>query len=172
MAKIKEPVTLRGFSVFLNGDTKAGLVKDGAPPKITKQMEEFRNAGMFQPKKTWLGMEAQEVELTLGDVSQDVAKTMSALKSDDIALTFRAAYKGEDSSDFKESIMEIRGELSEFDHGTYKEGELTEVKVKIEVAYYKWVYDGVVVHEFDPSNLIYIMDNTDILKGMRDIIMP
>ncbi len=171
MANMQTPTTLRGWTAILNGNQKAGLVKEGSPPKITKKMEEYRNAGMFQSKKAWLGMEAQEVELTLGDVSADIAAAMRNLKADDIALTFRAAYKGEDKEDFKESLIEIRGELSEFDQGSFKEGELTEVKVKIEVGYYKWSYEGRTIHEFDPDNLLYIFDGQDVLKGMRDIIL-
>lgn len=170
MAQVQKPTTLRGWTVILNGNQKAGLVKEGTPPKIVKKMEEYRNAGMFQTQKAWLGMEAQEVELTLGDVSSDVAAAMRNLKSDDIALTFRAGYKGEDKDDFKASVIEVRGELSEFDGGAFKEGELTEVKVKIEVNYYKWSYDGQTIHEFDPDNLLYIFDGQDVLGGLRNIL--
>ncbi len=65
MAQIHKPTTLRGWSVVLNGNQKAGLVKEGNPPKIVKKMEEYRNAGMFQTQKAWLGMEAQEVEVKI-----------------------------------------------------------------------------------------------------------
>ncbi len=170
-SKIQTPTTLRGWNVYIDGSSYAGRISEGTPPKVTKKMEEYRNAGMFQPLKAWLGMEAQEVELTFSDVSVDIAKQIGHLVNDEINLTFRSAYKAESSDVYMESEMQVRGELVEFDHGNLKEGELTEVKVKIDVIFYKWKYDGVDIHEFDPQNAKYVINGKDLTQGMRDIIL-
>lgn len=171
MVKTRQtPTTLVGYKAVLNGVSKAFLVKEGSPPKIVKKMEEYRNAGMRQPLKTALGYEAQDVELTFTDVTVDAAKIMGSDKNDDIALTFRSGYQAANSDELIPSIIEIRGQISEFDGGSLQEGELTEVKIKIEVTYYKWTYDGVVVHEFDPMNLLYVFDGEDSTKALREIL--
>lgn len=165
-SQLKEPKTLKGWNIFIDGYSQAGLVAEGTPPKIIAKMEEFQNAGMMQPQKIALGYEIQEVEFTFTDLAVEVDLQVG----EKVDLAFKGAYQTGVDDDFSASEIRIVGEIEEIDRGTYKQGEKTEVKIKMTVNYYKYIYEGQLVHEFDPMNCIYVIGNKDHTKSVRDIL--
>ncbi len=164
MDKLKTPRSLKGWNVFIDGYSKGGRVAEGTPPKITVKMEEYQNAGMMQPQKTALGYEIQEVEFTFTDIANEIDLQVGKK----VDLGFKAAYQANIEDDFINAEMRIVGEIEEIDRGSLKQGEKTEVKVKLTVNYYKYMLDGQIIHEFDPMNCIFVIGGNDQAQSMRN----
>ncbi len=163
--QIKTPNNLIGFMVYIDGHPQGGLVTEGTPPKIVAKTEEYQNAGMMQPQDAFLGYELQEVEFTFNDVAVQMDKHVG----NTIELAFYGGF-GETEDDVKEAEIRITGRIKEIDRGSFKQAEKTEVKIKLTVKFYKYVYDGVIVHEFDPTNGIFKIDGQDQMASLRSAI--
>ncbi|MDE1493292.1 phage major tail tube protein, partial [Xenorhabdus bovienii] len=64
----------------------------------------------------------------------------------------------------------LRGRFSEFDHGSYKQGDNTQTKVSAKNTYYKLTWDGEVMIEIDTVNMVEIVGGVDRLEAHRRAI--
>ena len=64
----------------------------------------------------------------------------------------------------------MRGVTKSYDLGTFKQGEPTETTVKLELSYLKITRGSTVVVELDKFNHIFVVEGTDYMKEIRDLI--
>ena len=158
----------KNINLFIDGRGYAGKVTEFDPPKLTLKTEDFRAGGMDAPRRIDMGMEPLETMMTLADVDRDSLKLFGLVEGADTAITLRGGQQGPGPGAGVEAFVhQLRGRITEVDWGTWKPGELSPVKLKADLGYYKLEIAGETVHEIDVDNMVRIIDGVDQLAEMR-----
>jgi P2 family phage contractile tail tube protein len=161
------PRTLKDMMLFNEGLAYLGEAASVTLPKLTRKMEEWRGAGMSAPLKLDMGMEALEMESSFGGPMRDILRQFGATKVNGIYLRFAGTYQRDDSGAVDMIEIVVRGRHEEIDRGESKPGEAGEFKVKTAAAYYKESWNGRVEMEFDPLNMVEIVNGVDLMAQRR-----
>lgn len=164
------PSKLKDLNMFNEGQTYLGEVKSVTLPKLGRAFEDYRGGGMNGPVKIDNGMQAIDLEWTVGGLALQVLRQFGAVKIDAVQLRFVGAYQRQDvgTTDAVEVVM--RGRHEEIDPGDQEPGEDTETKIKTSCAYYKLTVNGRVEIEVDFLRGIEIVDGVDRTAEVRQII--
>lgn len=161
---------LKNFNVFNEGNSYMGVVAEITPPKISHAMEDWRGGGMIGPVKVDNGLEALEMEMTVGGMVKQLMRQMGMTAVDGVLLRFAGAYQADDGSGVDAVEIVTRGRWQELDMGNAKAGDDTEHKVKSPLAYYKLVINNRVEIEIDMLNSIYMVDGVDRYAEIRSAL--
>jgi P2 family phage contractile tail tube protein len=143
------PSTLKAFYFFNDGNSWLGQVDEIELPKIKKKIEDHQGAGMQAPAPMGLGYEALEMTATMGGlvaaaITQSVLMGTSAVNG-----RFSGAYQRDDTCAVIPVDIYVRGNCSEVDFGTAKQGDKNKVKLAFKLSYIRVVMDGAVLAEID-----------------------
>ena len=148
----------------------AGEIEEMELPKIVYTTEDFRAGGMDMPIKVRQGMEAMEFTATAKTYNPAFFRIHGVVRgARGVQLKINEALEDLDGTVHKVEHF-ITGDVNEIDPGSTKPGEGGSVKLKVDVFYYKQVFDGRVLNEFDPLNMIAIVDGVDLLAALRDAL--
>lgn len=164
------PAVLKNFAVFVDGTSYAGEVDSVTLPKLKRKMEEFRAGGMRVGAKVDMGMEALEADISAGGWLKEVLKQWGAAKADGVPLRFAGAVQADDSGDYHAVEVYMRGRWEELDMGDSKAGDKSNFKAKMQLTYYRLVWDGEDLIEIDALNLVEKVGGNDITARVRDIL--
>ncbi|AJX16361.1 phage tail protein [Burkholderia ubonensis] len=160
------PETLYNLGMYVDGRGFLKRTPEVSPPKLKIKTEDYRAGGMDAPVKVDQGMEAMQASFTMGTIERDVLKFFGLADGNAFNATFRGAFRDTQGKTKAVAII-MRGMLSEYDPGSWKPGEKSEVKYTAELSYYKAEIDGAVIHEIDVLNMIRVIDGVDQLADVR-----
>jgi len=164
------PAKLKHFNVFLDGQSYIGETGELTLPKLTRKMEEWRGGGMVGPAKYDFGIEAMELEWSLGGIERNMLNKWGAQTVDGVMLRFSGAYQDDKNDEWIAVEIVVRGRYSEVDFGTAKAGDDTTTKATMALTYYKLAINGETVIEIDTTNFIEVVGGVDALAQVRKIL--
>lgn len=157
---------LKNVNLFVDGRGYAGQVMEANLPKLTIKMEEHRDGGMDAPAEIDMGMEKLECDFSTSNVDPELLRSWGLAPGSLVPVTFRGALESEDGT-VAPVTCQVRGQVKEIDHGTWKPGEKVPLKCAMAVRYYKYEHDGQVLVEIDVDNMIRNINGTDRLAEQR-----
>jgi Bacteriophage tail tube protein len=163
------PRKLKNFNLFIDGLSYVGQVTEVSLPKLGRKMEEFRCGGMNGPVKADMGMQALELDFTVG-LNVEIFRTFGVTKADGVLLRFAGAWQREDSAQVDAVEVVARGRHEEINQDNAKAGDDAPTKVKSALSYYKLTVNGVVEIEIDLMNFVENVGGTDRLAEQRAAI--
>jgi P2 family phage contractile tail tube protein len=149
------PQKRKKINAYVDGGSWIGVVTEFEPPKIVTKMEEHRGGGMHAPIDIDMGLEKMEASITMGGLAMAVFRRAGEQSVDGVRLRLVEAYEADSTGTPRTVEHYIGGRFNEIEWGTAKEGDDTEHKYAISVAYYRLVVDGRVELENDPLNGVY-----------------
>jgi len=164
------PKKLKNFVLFNDGNAYIGEVPEVTLPKLVAKMEDYRAGGMPGSVKIDQGLEALTCEWTAAGYLVDAFRQFGSAKIDGVMLRMTQALQADDTEAITPAEIIMRGRHSEIDFGNAKAGEMTQVKIKTELTYYKLSIDGVEVVEVDMVNGIFIVGGVDRMAETRQAL--
>lgn len=157
---------LKNFNLLLDGTSYAGVASEVVLPKLTRNTSEFRAGGMNGPIESDMGMQAMQLDFTVG-MDVGVFRQFGITKADGVLMRFVGAYQREDSDEVTAVEIVARGRYKEIDAGTAKAGEDAPLKVSAALSYYKLTVDNQVEVEIDLLNFVENIGGVDRLAEQR-----
>jgi P2 family phage contractile tail tube protein len=155
------PKTLKNFTCFIDGVGFAGLIEEGALPKLALMVEEYQGGGMAGPVDIDMGsVEKMEFELTFSEYNPGL---MGLFGRDDLQVSLRGAQ----GNDNEAVIVETRGLFRELDGGSWKAGEKGSLKCAFTAKYLKMTVASDELIEVDIEGLIFKTGGVDRNASMR-----
>ncbi|PNH90832.1 phage major tail tube protein [Vibrio diazotrophicus] len=153
--------------LYADGKEKIASLIEYTPPVPEVLNEEFRGGGMDMAISMDMGMAAMESSFTIGEDPDILA--LFGIKSEGKKIPFfiRSHLENDVTGDTKTVEEEIRGKVTKIDHGTKSGGSFTATTVTIKPTYYKYVSGGRTIHEFDPVNMVRIVNGVDQIAAAR-----
>ena len=164
------PAKLKNLNLFNEGQSYLGIIAELTPPKITHATEDWRGGGMLGPVKIDNGLEAMEVEYTLGGYSSQIVSQSGQLAIDGTLVRAVGAFQSDQYGAVDQVELVMIGRQTERDPGNWKPGDDTEIKVKHALTYYKEIVNGRDLIEIDMIAGIYIVDGVDRYAAIRAAI--
>ena len=150
------PRQLKGFTAFINGEDKYGILIDISRPKISRKTEDYTPGGV----------DKLEMEITAKGYEADMLKSMSSTIGGTL-IRYQGALQQEDGEGYQQLKGEARGRIIEADPGNDKQNEGGEHKFKIALVYWKETLDGEPILEFDVLGNKAIFGGKDERTGLR-----
>ena len=163
------PRKIKNFTLFNEGLSYLGEVDEVTLPKLTRKTEEFRGGGMNGPVAADMGLEALNMEFTVG-MDVRVYRQFGISKVDGALIRFVGAWQREDSDQVTAAEVVARGRYTELDPGTAKAGEDAPLKVMANLSYYKLTVDGQIEVEIDLMNFVEVVGGVDRLAEQRNAL--
>ena len=160
------PRQLKGFTAFINGEDKYGILIDISRPKISRKTEDYTPGGVMTEMTTVHGFDKLEMEITAKGYEADMLKSMSSTIGGTL-IRYQGALQQEDVEGYQELKGEARGRIIEADPGNDKQNEGGEHKFKISLVYWKETLDGEAILEFDVLGNKAIFGDKDERTGLR-----
>jgi P2 family phage contractile tail tube protein len=165
------PRKIKAFQMFVDGTGYVGEGEEATIPKLTRKMEEYRSGGMQGPIGVDLGQEKAEMELTFGEYAEAIIKTWGIC--DHKGVKFRimvAAERDDEECEVTPIEIVVHGRISEIDSGTWKGGDMSTMKIKVEVGFFEFLSNGESLIKFDLENLILVVGGKDLMAKRRAAI--
>lgn len=162
------PQVIENFSLFVDGRGYAGKSPELTPPKLARKNRDYHAGGMSAPITIDMGQDKMEADFTLEEYSRDVLRLYGVVDLSHVALRFTGSLIRQDGSVPDPAEVFLRGRIREMDFGSWKAGEGAQLKVVMDVAYYKLTINGVVEIEIDPVNMIEVVGGVDRLAKTRN----
>ncbi len=164
------PFKLKNHNLFANGTSWVGQVPEIQLPKLAKKVEQYRGGGMLGELDVEMGLEKLESEIKLGGLNRQALRLFGAIGVEGVRLRFVGAYQSDDDGSVLASEMVMGGMFTEFDPGSAKVGDNTEMPLKATLNYLKWSINGRTDLEIDVKNCIWIQDGIDRMALIRAAI--
>ncbi len=158
---------LTNFNLFVDGKGYAGKVKEIELAKLKPKLLDYLAGGMAAEIQVPLGMvEPMEMNFTLMAYDLESVKHFGLVCGSPVSMTARGAVCVDDGST-KSVTISMRGNLTEFDPGTWKAGDEANIKVSVSLVYYRLDQAGQPLAEIDVENMVAIIDGRDQLAATR-----
>lgn len=164
------PSVIENFSLFVDGRGYAGKCPELTVPKLTRKTRDYQAGGMSGPVTIDMGMDKLEAEFTLEEYNADVLRLFGLTDLAHVALRFTGSIIRQDGATPEPVEVFVRGRIRELDFGGWKAAEGAQLKVMLDVAYYKLTLRGTVEIEIDPVNMIEVIGGVDRLAVTRNNI--
>lgn len=164
------PSKLKHFATFVDGENYVGEIPEVTLPKLTRKLEEYISGGMSGPIEQDYHVEKLEAELKAAGWFVGLLKQWGNPAHDGAQLRFVGSVQADDITGAKPLEVVMRGRLKEWDPGGAKAGDKTEQTYKYGLSYYRLVFDGQVLLEFDLVNMVEIVGGVDRLATHRAIL--
>lgn len=168
------PRVLSHFQLFIKDNGYAGICSEVVLPELKIKTEKWRAGGMDGNISIDLGMEDMEAEFTLGEYVAEVLQCFGFKQSGNIAVSVRGCMTGAPLTESPTVeipiVVEMRGKILNIPLGTWKAGEKSELKFKMEVQMIKMSIMGEEIFHIDPANMIRIVQGVDQLAGVKAAI--
>lgn len=158
---------LTNFTLFVDGKGYAGKIKEIELPKVTPMMLDYQAGGMVGTVKTSMGiLEPLEMSFTLMAYDLNALAHFGLVMGAFVPLTARGAITLE-TGEVVTAVIALRGQLTEFDPGTWTPGEESNIKVSLTLVYYRLDQGGNTIAEFDIENAVLKINGVDQLVATR-----
>lgn len=158
---------LTNFTLFVDGRGYAGKIKELELPKVTPVTVDYLGGGMAGTIKVPMGLvEPLEMSFTLMAYDLTVLTHFGVVMGAFMPLTARGAITLETGEVVPVMIL-MRGQLTEFDPGTWTPGEESNIKISLALGYYRLEQGGVPIAEFDLENSVHTINGIDQLALTR-----
>lgn len=162
------PRTLKNMMLYNEGQNYMGEVKTVTLPTLTRKIEEWRGGGMPGAIGMDMGMDGlTELASTFGGPMRDILRQFGALRVNGVYMRFAGFYQQDDTAQSDNIEVIVRGRHTEIEMGDQEVGEMGEFKVTSTLAYYKLVWNGRTEIEYDPLNMIFIVNGVDLMAEQR-----
>lgn len=163
------PYKLKNMNLFNDANSLMGVASEVTLPKLGRQFENFRGAGMNGNVAVDMGLsdDSTEFEWKLGGLNIDAVKQFAIAQASGVLLRFMGAYQRDDTGEVLPVEVVTRGRHEEIDFGTQKPGDDTEMTIKTRWTYYKLTVGGAVITEIDLLGMKEIVDGKDRLEQQR-----
>lgn len=160
------PRTLKAMMVFNEGQGYLAEAKSVTLPTLTRKMEDWRIGGGVLAMD--MGMDGVlELTSTFGGPERQFLRQFGIAKVNGIYLRFVGSYQKDDTAAIDTVEVVVRGRHSEIEMGDQEVGEVGEFKVVSALAYYKLIWNGRTEIEYDPLNMVLIVDGVDLMAEQR-----
>lgn len=164
------PKRLSGFTLYLNGRDKSGLITSMKLPDLSLKSEGYQSGGMNQPVPILSGsMDMMQAEITLAEYDMQVVRNFGNV---DEPLQLEA--KGVARLDKAYQAMAIRmgGYITNIPGWEWTAGDMqTTMTFTVQLNYYAIDVDGFNVVEIDPINMKRVINGKDQLEFIRLFLM-
>jgi len=163
------PRKLKNLNLFNDGNNYLGVCKSCTLPPLGRKMESYRGGGMNGPVKADLGMADDGIQFAwkTGGLDLIVLRQFGAIKASGVMLRFAGSYQQDDTGDYTDVEIVVRGRHETVEMGEAKAGDDTEHSITTTCTYYKLTVDGETLIEIDLLNFIEIIDGEDRLAAQR-----
>lgn len=155
------PRKLINMTAFIDGANYLGTVSEFEQPKLAIATDDWRGGGMLGPVKLDMGLESLEATITMGGHVAALVRKFGTTAIDGVTVRLVGAYRADDGSAAQSVEIYIGGRFSEIDQGKSKQGDATEHKYTVPLAYYRREVDGAVDVEIDMVNGVFLVDGFD-----------
>ena len=162
MANIKDPRTLIGSAVYIEGDRYIGTVEDISLPDISFQTIE---SGTAVKRETPVPIiDAMSATLKISGDDKAVHKATARQLSELAEISIR-----NDTTTVRHDALDITlgGRVKVLKAPTLKAGEKVETEIEIALDLYVYQVNGVKRVEIDATNIICSIDGVDLLEQTR-----
>lgn len=158
---------LQAFSIYIEGFGHAGDGEECKPPVLKKKTEKFRGGGMLAEREIALGYEAFMFSAKFcSSDPQLLTKGGLFVGNKNFAFSVRAYMDGDNNAQHT-SIIQMRGEVTKLDPGTWQAGKKAMLDFETYLNAVKWTIDGTVVWDIDIENYIFAVGGTDPNLAVR-----
>ncbi|SMH35808.1 phage major tail tube protein [Maritimibacter sp. HL-12] len=158
------PRKIRNFNAFVDGVSYFGRLTEGTLPQVKIQTEAHRGAGQDGPVGIDMGTEGMTADLTFAEWPVDVMKMLGTVQR----FVFRpAAASAEGGGDADTIIATVSGLITAPEVGTLKPGEGSNLKLAMDVRYYRLEINGDEIWEIDLAAGIRKVGGVDQLAEIR-----
>lgn len=157
---------LKNFHLMVDGRGYAGQVEEYTPPVLNLQTEDFRGGGMDAPVSITMGMEKLETSFALVAYDKDVLALWGVAQGKEFPMTVKGALESHDGT-VKSVAHSMRGKIRSIDSGTWQAGQKPQLKITMDLTYYKLEHSSQVIHEVDVVNMIRTINGIDVLAEIR-----
>lgn len=163
------PRKLKNLNLFNEGNSYLGVSKSVTLPVLARKMEAYRGGGMAGPVKADLGFsdDGLQMEWKTGGLDLIALRQFGAVSAAGVMLRFAGSYQQDDTGEYTDVEVVVRGRHETIDMGEATPGEDTEHTITTTCSYYKLTVDGEVIVEIDLLNFIEIIDGKDMLEEQR-----
>jgi P2 family phage contractile tail tube protein len=159
-------------NVYVNGNNFLGKAREVRLPTISVQKTEHRPLGTFATIALPQGIERMEMSIIFETFNADVFKKTNPFAAVDLAV--RAVQQEYDAHGNLVTNKQVRI----FAKGSFRSAELGNISAQepgtrtltFDLNYYKLVIEGLIIHEIDPLNSIYIVNGEDLLASVRALL--
>ena len=152
---------VKAASVYLEGQSFAGVADEVALPDISMMMGDYRGPNMVGPVARFTGIERLEVEMTFNGIFPDVLKQLG---SPDIRAKNYTIRKATESSngDRKLLVAEFSGRGSAVSDDPFSGDEdPAQTTLTVQLVSYKLTFDNEVIYDIDMENGKFIVGGED-----------
>lgn len=155
---------------FVNDTSKHGLASEVTCPTIAAIMSDYKALGMIGSVELFSGFDKLESTVKWTYPDNDAQKAFANfLKPLDIMVrSNRVEYEGGAITEEVPVVIYMRGNSKQFQGGTFKTKEDTELENTVSLTYFKLEVDGEEIIEVDVLNNIYKVDGVDLLATRRE----
>ncbi|MGJ8514670.1 hypothetical protein R84981_001133 [Carnimonas sp. R-84981] len=161
------PRKLKDLNLFTNGDDWKGEIATVTPPKLQRNMVEYRGGGMQGPIEIDMGLQKLEMSFVVAGFAAEHFKNWGTHIADTDTLRFRGSYESDETGEVRAVEITCRGRYSNIDMGDAKLGEDTQHTITASLNYYRLVDNGKELIEVDIINNICKVDGVDRLAERR-----
>ena len=131
------PRKLKTMNLFNEGLSYLGEANSVTLPKLGRNFEDWRGAGMDTPVKIDMGGQALEMEHSYGGPILAIYRQYGLADVAGAYLRFVGGYQDDSTGEVTTVEVTVRGRHEEIDPGEAKPGEGGEFKVKSALVYYR-----------------------------------
>jgi P2 family phage contractile tail tube protein len=158
---------LQAFTIYIDGFGHAGGGEECKPPVLKKTTEKYRGGGMLAAREVSLGYESFTFGAKFSSTDpQILTKGGLFVGNKSFAFSVRAYLDG-DANLQHTSIIQMRGEVTKLDAGSWQAGKKAMLDFEASLAFVKWTIDGAVVWNIDVENFVYAVGGTDPSANIR-----
>lgn len=166
------PRKLKSMNLFNDGTGYLGVCKSVTLPTLARKMESYRGGGMNGTAKADLGLsdDGLQMEWKTGGLEVQVLRQFGAVSASGVMLRFAGSYQQDDTGEYTDVEIVVRGRHETIDLGDAAPGEDTEQSITTALTYYKLTVAGEVIVEIDVLNFIENINGVDMLAEQRRAI--
>lgn len=167
---LTQHIATRLYKIYNEGNALVGTGQLDLPglSMMTQEIKGGDIPGTIDMPLTGL-VQSSTATINLRTVTKD---GISLMTTDQVQLEFRASVGVLENGKHvvKDHKLTIRGYFKNLTTGKLATGETQDRTLEFEVVYFKEIFDGEEMIEFDKLNCIYKVKGTDVLEADRNII--
>ncbi|OBQ52119.1 phage major tail tube protein [Halodesulfovibrio spirochaetisodalis] len=157
---------LKSANLFVDGHGFAGNLKEVKLPDLSLKLEQFRVGGMDAPISIDKGMEELVATFTTTKNCTETLSLFGVNKAGGVQLTIKASLESYNGT-VTPVVVTMFGRITKIAPTAWTAGGESSTAYTVNLEYYKYTQDGIVVHEIDVLNMKRIINGKDQLAQHR-----
>lgn len=160
---------LKNLNLFFESRSFAGNITEFNPPKIELNTDEFRAGGMDGQVRLTMGLNTLDTDFSVVSFDPKLLAMVSPIENNERSFIVREWLEDWDANEAGREIV-MRGKVTGLDEGTHTPGQRAQVKVTMNLVYYKESIGGNIVKELDIVNMVWFDGEVDRLAQARNFL--